>query len=167
MPSRRFRRLELDGAPASDGLPQGPTDICRRCGAEHPEGTAKCGRCGGVLGGEGQDAFDAAHRARRAAKEADAVRARAAGQHKEVSDAPAPRSAAPQPAAGRESELAGLLSAGILLACIFALVSIPVRLVFAAAARQEAPLLGFVEIGIVVVVTILVKRAAGRMLAGR
>lgn len=167
MPSRRFRRLELDEAPAAGDLPQGPTDICRRCGAEHPEGTAKCGRCGGVLGGEGQDAFDAAHRARRAAKEGDAARGRAVARHNAVSDAPAPRAAAPQPAAGREPGLAGLLSAAILVACIFALVSIPVRLVFAAAARQEAPLQGFVEIGIVVVVTVLVKRAAGGMLSGR
>lgn len=171
MSSRRFRRLELDAARGSDASSDGPTDVCRRCGAEHAEGVPTCARCGGVLGGAGQDAFDAAHRARRELLEREAVRDRvfvppkngpasAEPRADEVPARPSRRSAGPEPG------FASLLVAGVLTACIFALVSIPVRLAFSAAAREGAPWKAFLEIGIVAVITILVKRAAGRTLSG-
>ena len=165
--SRRFRSLELD-APAAAAPPSGPTNVCRRCGAEHAEGVAACTRCGGVLGGAGQEDFDAANRARRELLEQQAVRARVDGQHGPVSlsregaDAAAPGTAVPD----GEPGFAGILVAGVLTACIFALVSIPVRLAFAAATRDGVPFRAFSEILIVVVLTVLVRRAAGRRLSG-
>jgi hypothetical protein len=128
--SRRFRKLELGHGPLShDEASGGGTDVCRRCGAEHAEGESHCAKCGGVLGGPGQQEFDEAFHARRLAIETGA-----AVPHRD------PASAAPGATpATVEVGFGSVLAAGALTACIFALVSIPVRVAFAAAARDPMP----------------------------
>jgi len=128
--SRRFRNIELDPGPLpKDEADSDETDVCRRCGAEQRVGETHCARCGGVLGGPGQREFDEAFHARRRAIETGAID-------------PHPHVATTAPHAGHarvEASYGAVLAAGALTACIFALVSIPVRLAFAAAAHDPMP----------------------------
>lgn len=157
--SRRFRRLEMEPARESAEPIQADTDICRRCGAEHPEGTPRCARCSGVLGGAGQDDFDVAHRARRELLEREAVRARVA-----VSAPPfaVPASGVASQAGGA-TQFMGLLRSAALVACLFALVSIPVRIAIAAAAAESLPWRGFLEIAVVIAITAALRRPVLRL----
>jgi hypothetical protein len=154
--SRRFRKLELGSGPLDPrdvGL--GDADVCRRCGTESRDGSQHCTRCGGVLGGPGQDEFDEAFQARRVAVQSGAL------QHLEGRPVPASLHVEP---AREEAGYGSVLAAAALTACIFALVSIPIRLAFAAAFEDGLPGRAVPELLIVVVVTIAVRRVFAKAL---
>lgn len=158
MSSRRFRKLELgDGPYAPDAAGVDETDVCRRCGSQQRRGEPRCGQCGGVLGGPGQEQFDEAFHARRAAA---ALRGDAnAPAPPEPADAAGPR------APGGEVGFGTVLASGALTAGVFAMVSIPVRLAFAAAFRDAVPWRAISELLVVVVLTLLVRRLFAGSLA--
>ncbi len=156
--SSRFRNLELDpDARKKEGPAVVPanTDVCRRCGAEHPEGRSQCPDCGGPLGGPGQEAFDRAFHARRAAAEDEAVRAQVGAPVDPNALAEALRAL---PLEREGTGYGSFLGASAIAACIFALVSIPVRLAFAAAYGGGAPWRAVAELLLVVGLTVLVRQ---------
>jgi hypothetical protein len=150
------RRLEMKGERATPPILPSATDVCRRCGAEYPESVSQCTRCGGALGGPGQNAFDLAYHARQNALEDEAIAARVG-----ISRSPAhgePAEGAVEPGFGT------ILAAGALTACIFGLVSIPVRLAFSAAFQDHMPWRSVPELLIVAVLTLVVRRGFARSL---
>ena len=145
MSSRRFRSLELGKGPLDPAIAAGgDTDVCRRCGAEHRAGEVHCQRCGGVLGGPGQDAFDDAFHARQ----------------RVTRETPPPSRVVTATTGGTTAagSVGGVLSAAALTACVFALISIPVRLVFAAANHDPMPGRAVFELLVVVGITLAVRR---------
>jgi len=195
VPSRRFRRLEREGAPAPEGggaadrdtapepapdaiprarnleregtlrLDEAPvdTDFCRICRCENRAGTPRCLHCDSPLGGAGQEAFDAEMRAQReSAREATASAAPALASAPEATPAPAPLGADPLriPDPGDEPGFGTVLASGVLVACILALVSIPVRRIFDATGTQGSD----GELATLVVVTLLVYASVRRRL---
>jgi len=150
-PAARARRLEREGTPRLDERGPADTDFCRHCRFENRAGAARCLNCGSPIGGPDQEAFDAEMRAwreqrRRVAAAEGLAAARTAG----AAEADAEPSARPQAAApGAPPSLADLdvarllreaerhepgfgtvIAAGVLVGCIFALVSIPLRWIF-------------------------------------
>jgi hypothetical protein len=150
------RRLEMKGERATPPITPSATDVCRRCGAEHPESQSHCTRCGGALGGPGQNAFDLAYHARRNAHEDEAIAARVGISRNPPEAEPAAESAEPG--------FGTVLAAGALTACIFALVSVPVRLAFSAAFQDHMPWRAVPELLIVAVLTLVVRRSFARSL---
>ncbi|HVP28502.1 MAG TPA: zinc-ribbon domain-containing protein [Myxococcota bacterium] len=159
------RGLELD----TSGVVR--TDFCRRCHAENPEGAGECQSCGAKLGGPDQESFDAAMRAEREARrrehEAEQAETRlpAALRAPREATIDARPGAALEPPAGLpdvqapearpdEPGFGAVIATGALLAAIFALVSMPVRLVFAAYAGQRVPSGALGEIALCAVVTL-------------
>lgn len=166
MSSRRFRKLELGDGPLDPREARaGDADVCRRCGAESRDGEQRCEQCGGVLGGPGQDEFDAAFHARRAAALRDGVRPQPEARPVPVSisggHAPGSMSSGHAP---EEAGYGSVLAATALTACIFALVSIPIRLAFAAAFDGHMPGRAVAELLIVIVLTLVLRRAFARPL---
>jgi len=151
------RGLELD----TSGVVR--TDFCRRCQAENPEGSGECQACGAKLGGPGQEAFDAEMRAERARLREEHSQAQGERTLPEALRTPPPPDLArasrsvlepptglpdvEPPAAGAdEPGFGAVIATGALLAAIFALVSMPVRLVVSAWVGQHAPSRAFGEI---------------------
>jgi hypothetical protein len=144
------RRLEMGNEKPTPPITPSATDVCRRCGAENPESVSQCSQCGGPLGGPGQNAFDLAYYARRNALEDEAIAARVSISRSPAAAEPAPESVEPG--------FGTILAAGALTACIFALVSIPVRLAFAAAFQDQMSWRAVPELLIVAVLTLVVRR---------
>jgi hypothetical protein len=157
--SRRFRSLELGVGPLDpETAAGGDTDVCRRCGAEHKDGELRCQHCNGVLGGPGQDAFDEAFHARKVAvAEHGTTQPQAAVSTSDAAADPLRRA--------DELGFGGVLAAAALTACLFALISIPVRLVFAAASHDPIPGRSVFELLFVTGITLAIRRLFARELA--
>ncbi len=147
------RRLEMGESLPPEALAPGGKNVCRRCGAEEPDDLDRCSACGGVLGGPGQEEFDEAFYARRDKRTAPAR-----------PSAPPEALSAEAAAARDDVGFGSILAAGALTSCIFALVSIPVRLAFAAAFQQHLPWRAVSELLVVAVLTLVIRRAFARPL---
>jgi hypothetical protein len=110
-----------------------------------------------VLGGPGQEQFDEAFHARRTAAALRSDPAAIASPEPPNPDGPA----APSDDIG----FGTVLASGAVTAGVFAMVSIPVRLAFAAAFRDAVPWRAVSELLIVVVLTIAVRRLFAGSLA--
>lgn len=137
----RARSLEREGALVLDASPP-DTDFCRYCRFENRAGTQRCLNCGTVLGGPDQEAFDEDVRARRAAqrgaRDAEAQQAPVAAPRASTPQAPGAAPAIDVEALLRAAErdepgFGTVIASGVLAACIFALVSIPLRRLFGGA----------------------------------
>jgi hypothetical protein len=167
----RARSLERDGEIRLDESPS-DTDFCRFCRFENRAGMPRCLNCGSPLGGPEQESFDEEMRARR---EESRERARDEGAEQgpetaAVEEAPA-RPALPDldvaeilRAAERDAPGFGtVIGAGVLASCIFALVAIPVRRIFAAAQGSIAS--GGFELLILVAITAALYASVRRRLS--
>lgn len=176
------RALEMGDEIALDTSGVVRTDFCRRCRAENPEGATECHACGGALGGPDQEAFDATMRAERARLREEQARANADAALPGALRAPAPPpelrrgggsalepppgipDVEPPPATADDPGFGAVIATGALLAAIFALVSMPVRLVIGAWAGQPVPSRAFGEILLCAGLTLAVWWRYGRTL---
>ena len=170
LPAPAFRRqLERDGELVLDASDTPRTTFCRGCDAEISRSLARCPVCDAALGGAGQEEHDAArHEARVAASQSPEHPGEPALGGSSTLDAPAVERALREileRADERDAPGFGaVLTSGVLLAGIFAMVSMPVRLMFAAAAGSPMAWGRFLELGLVVLISFALYRHYGRQL---
>lgn len=137
----RARRLEREGTLRLDESGPFDTDFCRHCRFENRGGAARCLHCGSPLGSADQEGFDDEMRAQREQRRRVAAASGGAGA---AAPARATRPVDPSPPSLADLDVERLLreaerhapgfgtviAAGVLVGCIFALVSIPLRWIF-------------------------------------
>ncbi len=161
----RARSLEREGELQLDESRVIATHVCRACRFENRAELLRCLNCGTPLGGADQEAFD---------REVHANHAhRLAERHEATTDPPAQpaatsfESATERPEAQGDADEPGLgavLATGFITAAIFALVSIPVRLIFSRAFGGLFSWRSSAELVLVVAVTAVVYAVYGRQL---
>jgi len=146
---RRFRKLEVGGEAGAAGAPE-----------KIPDPTAPIFRRNLELDGKTDRDFGASEQPLELAEPLEKIETaqEALAPNAEPALTPTPVDARSEPGFGT------VLAAGALAACIFALVSIPVRAAFAAAFRQGGAWRGTSEILIVVALTLVVRRLFARTL---
>ncbi len=142
MSRRRFRRLEVDPAPAPAATEQP---------AEEPLFRRRLELADDPGGGFGEPVREPAP-------------LRPPDAPAPTGDAEALATPAPAPAADAEPGFGSVVAAGALTACIFALVSIPVRAAFALGFGEGRVWKGASELLLVVAITLVLRRAVGRSL---
>lgn len=154
MSRRRFRKLEIDGEAGAARAPE-----------ETPSPAAPVFRRNLELDRETGRDFGASELPLARAKLPEQTEA--ARETLAPNLAPAPPPALPPTSADARNEpgFGTVLAAGALAACIFALVSIPVRAAFAAAFRESGAWRGTSEILVIVVLTLVVRRVFARTLS--
>ena len=146
---RRFRKLEIDGEAGAARAPE-----------ETPDPTAPVFRRNLELDGKTDRDFGASEQTLELAE----PREKTETPQEALAPNPAPALAPTLVDARSEPGFGTVLAAGALAACIFALVSIPVRAAFAAAFRQGGAWRGTSEILVVVALTLVVRRLFARTL---
>jgi hypothetical protein len=147
---RRFRKLEIDGGAGAARAPEEITGPAAPVFHRNLE-----------LDGETDRDFGASEQPSARAKPFEETET--AQETLAPNPAPAPTSTPVD--ARSEPGFGTVLAAGALAACIFALVSIPVRAAFAAAFREGGAWRGASEILVVVALTLVVRRLFSRTLS--
>jgi len=146
---RRFRKLEIDGEAGAARAPE-----------ETPDPTAPVFRRNLELDGKTDRDFGASEQPLELAEPLEKIET--AQEALAPNPAPAPTSTPVD--ARSEPGFGTVLAAGALAACIFALVSIPVRAAFAAGFREGGAWRGTSEILVIVALTLVVRRLFSRTL---
>jgi hypothetical protein len=146
---RRFRKLEVGGEAGAAGAPE-----------KIPDPTAPIFRRNLELDGKSDRDFGASEQPLELAEPLE----RTEPAQETLAPNPAPGLPPPRVDARSEPGFGTVLAAGALAACIFALVSIPVRAAFAAGFREGRAWRGASEILVIVVLTLVVRRMFARTL---
>ena len=160
----RARSLEREGELQLDESRVIATHVCRVCHFENRAELPRCLNCGTPIGGADQEAFD---------REVRASHAHRLAEHESTTHPPAqPAATSFEPTTERpeaqgdadEPGMGAVLATGFITAAIFALVSIPVRLIFSRAFGGPFSWRSSAELVLVVAVTAVVYAVYGRQL---